>query len=65
VSVFFECLLYFVSFGGMFTLFASIVAFIIWLLKTLWLWATEPETDATKSTRVQLTNLNHLKRAGQ
>ena len=65
MPVFFECLLYFVSFGAMFTLFGSVASVVIWLLKTLWSWAIEPETDATKSTQVQLTNLNHLKRAGQ
>jgi hypothetical protein len=46
-------------------LFASIASVVIWLLKTLWSWAIEPETDAAKSTQVRLTNLDHLKRAGQ
>ena len=64
MQVFFDSLLYFTSFGAIFTLFASIAWIVIWLLKALWLWAVEPETDASRSRQFHL-NLDHLKRAGQ
>jgi hypothetical protein len=65
MPIFFECLLYFIAFGGIFALFASIASLIFWLLRTLWLWGLEPETDAVKSKQARLVNLDHLKRAGQ
>lgn len=65
MPVFFEYLLYFASFGATFTLFASVASVVIWLLRALWSWAIEPQTDATKSMQAQLTNLDRLKRAGQ
>jgi hypothetical protein len=66
VQIFFDCLLYFTSFGAMFALFASILSIVIWLLKTLWSWMTaEPETDVGKSKQFHSPNLDCFKRAGQ
>ena len=60
------CLLYFTSFSLFFTLFASVVSIVIWLLKTLWSWLiAEPETDTRRPTRFHPHELDYLKRAGR
>jgi hypothetical protein len=66
VELFFECLLYFTTFGAVFTLFLVIALIVIWLLKWFWSAMTdEPETEADKSRQFRPMNLDHLKRAGQ
>jgi hypothetical protein len=66
VQLFLNCLLYFTSYGAIFTLFASVISIVIWLLKTLWLWViAEPETDPSRSKQVRPQDLGYLKRAGQ
>jgi len=62
VQLFFTCLLFFTSFGAIFALFASVVSIVIWLVS--WLIA-EPETEASRTTRLRPHDLAHLKRAGQ
>jgi hypothetical protein len=59
-------LLYFVSFGWMLVLFASLIGCIGWILIRLCRWLAEPPESA-KQTRKTLKgwNPNHLKRAGQ
>ena len=54
------------SVATIFTLFASTIASIFWLLKVLALWlVAEPEPIVSKSRQFQPQNLNYLKRAGQ
>ena len=66
MQIFFDCLLYFTSFGAIFTLFASVVSIVFWLLKTLFSWVTaEPETGLTRSNQFRSQNLDVFKRAGQ
>jgi hypothetical protein len=66
MPVFFDCLLYFTSFGAVFTMFASLVSIGLWLLKALWSWVTvEPQPEAGKPQDLYTPNLNNLKRAGQ
>jgi len=66
VQIFFDCLLYFTSFGAIFTLFASVVSILVWLLKTLFSWATaEPESELDRLQQFRPQNLDFLKRAGQ
>lgn len=61
-----NCLLYFTSFGEIFTLFASVIWIVVWLLKTLWSWViAEPETDTSRSKRFHPQDLSYLRRAGQ
>ena len=59
-------LLYFVSFGWMLVLFASLIGCIGWMLIRLCRWLAEPPEPA-KQTRKALKGWtpNHLKRAGQ
>ena len=60
------CLLYFVSFGSIIVLFASVVSIVFWLLKALVLWLiAEPEPDASRSARFLPQDLSYRKRAGQ
>jgi hypothetical protein len=60
------CLLYFTSFGAIFALFASVVATVIWLFKTIGWWLiAEPEADLGGPRRFRPQELEHLKRAGQ
>jgi hypothetical protein len=66
VPIFFDCLLYFTSFGAIFAFFASVLSIVYWLLKTLFSWATaEPETELDKAQQFRPQNLDCLKRAGQ
>jgi hypothetical protein len=66
VQLIMDCLLYFTSFGATFTLFASVVSIVVWVLKTLWLWViAEPEPDTSRSKRFRPQDLGYLKRAGQ
>jgi hypothetical protein len=53
------------SIATIFTLFASIIASIFWLLKVLVLWlVAEPEPPVSKSKQFRPQNLDYLKRAG-
>jgi hypothetical protein len=68
VQLIMDCLLYFTSFGATFTLFASVVSIVVWVLKTLWLWVIaepEPEPETSRSKRFRPQDLSYLKRAGQ
>ena len=66
MQIFFDCLLYFTSFGAIFVLFASVVSIVIWALKGLVSWATaEPETELDKAKQFRPADLENLKRAGQ
>jgi hypothetical protein len=57
-------LLYFVSFGWMLVLFASLIGCIGWMLTRLYRWLAEPPQPA-KQKALEGWNPNHLKRAGQ
>jgi hypothetical protein len=66
VQLIFNCLLYFTSYGAFFTLFASVVSIVIWLLKTLWSWVIAgPETGTSRSEQFRPQDLAYLKRARQ
>ena len=66
MELFFTCLLYFVSFGSIFALFASVISIVFCMLKALVSWLiAEPETDASRATRFRPQDLAYLKRAGQ
>jgi hypothetical protein len=54
------------SIAAIFTLFASTIASIFWLLKVLLLWlVAEPEPTVSKSKQFRSQNLDYLKRAGR
>jgi hypothetical protein len=59
-------LLYFMAFGWMLVLFASLIGLIGWILVKVYRVLTEPP-DATKRTlrSAEAWNPDHLKRAGQ
>jgi hypothetical protein len=59
-------LLYFMAFGWVLALFASLIGLGGWILIKLYRWLTEPP-DPPKLTRKsrESWNPNHLKRAGQ
>ena len=66
MQIFFDCLLYFTSFGAIFTLFASVISILVWLVKSLVAWATaEPESELDRLQQFRPQNLDFLKRAGQ
>ena len=59
-------LMYFLAFGWVLALFASVIGLTVWILIKLWRWLTEPPepTTQTRQSREHW-NPNHLKRAGQ
>lgn len=66
MQLIFNCLLYFTSYGAIFTLFASVVSIVFWLLRTLWSWViAEPEMGTSRSNHFRPQDLAYLKRAGQ
>jgi hypothetical protein len=61
MQILIDALLYVTSIATIFTLFASIIASIFWLLKVLVLWlAAEPEPTASKSKQFRPQNLDCL-----
>jgi hypothetical protein len=60
-------LLYFVSFGWMLVLFASLIGCVGWVLINLCRSLAQPPDPVKQTGKKQLKslNLNHLKRAGQ
>jgi hypothetical protein len=59
-------LLYFVSFGWMLVLFASLIGCAGWVLIKLCRWLAEPPDPAKPTAKkLERLNLNQLKRAGQ
>jgi hypothetical protein len=58
-------LLYFVTFGWMLVLFASLIGCAGWVFIKLCRWLSAPPDPAKQSGKLERLNLNHLKRAGQ
>jgi hypothetical protein len=59
-------LMYFVAFGWVLALFASLIGLTSWLLIKLYRWLTEPPDPRTQTARSREGwNPNLLKRAGQ
>jgi len=59
-------LLYFMAFGWMLALFASVIGLTVWLMIKLYRWLTEPpDPKRQAASRPEGWNPNHLKRAGQ
>jgi hypothetical protein len=59
-------LLYFVAFGWVLVLFASLIGCISWILIRLYRWLAEPPHPAKQTRKARENwNPNHLKRAGQ
>lgn len=59
-------LIYFMAFGWMLALFASVIGLSIWILIKLYRWLTEPPEPRKQTARSREGwNPNHLKRAGQ
>jgi hypothetical protein len=59
-------LMYFMAFGWVLALFASVIGLTIWLLIKLYRWLTEPPEPTRQIRKSRETwNPNYLKRAGQ
>ena len=62
-------LMYFIAFGWVLALFASVIGLTVWILVKLYRWLTEPPAPPEPTRQIRKSreswNPNYLKRAGQ